>query len=70
MKERAKRTRKVLLGGCILILALAGCGDKSGSAATKVKAETLLTHEELAIVDYVEGRTQGNMTEEEYLYLA
>jgi len=60
---------------CVVVLAMATalCGCNSpGKAkdASGPKAEVLLTHEEKAILEYVEGGNLGKMTEEEYLYVA
>ena len=61
-----------LVAATLLFLSLSGCGGKNvagGSAANGNKA-VLLTHEEQAILDYVDGTSYGKLTEDDYLYLA
>ena len=60
------------LAAVSVLLAFAGCeqpGDKEKKSVT-VNQEALLTHDEKAMLEYLEGRTLGVASEEEYLNIA
>ena len=65
-KEKRSKAGSVWLTAMAAAALLAGCG----SADVSKKPEVLLTHEEKAIVEYMEGGNLGQMTEEDYFYVA
>ena len=67
IKKHLCRCTMVLAMGVFLI-GFVGC--TRGSTRPTEKPLSLLTHEEKAIMSYVQGENTGSMTEEEYLYLA